>query len=140
MLQGPIIYLAAKKINKKTYLIYLVEYLIMETSSSKNQSLRYAIRTVKYQNSLMVNVCDLNLIDKQINHGEITINMKKNYWMDKIADENEIESYLKKSSISNLAGEDTVNKAIQMNLAKRASVKYFSDVPFLMIYRFTQSY
>lgn len=140
MLQGPIIYLAAKKINKKTYLIYLVEYLIMETSSSKNQSLRYAIRTVKYQNSLMVNVCDLNLIDKQINHGEITINMKRNYWMDKIADENEIESYLKKSSISNLAGEDTVNKAIQMNLAKRASVKYFSDVPFLMIYRFTQSY
>lgn len=140
MLQGPIIYLAAKKINKKTYLIYLVEYLIMETSSSKNQSLRYAIRTVKYQNSLMVNVCDLNLIDKQINHGEITINMKKNYWMDKIADENEIESYLKKSSISNLAGEDTVNKAIEMNLAKRASVKYFSDVPFLMIYKFTQSY
>lgn len=140
MLQGPIIYLAAKKINKKTYLIYLVEYLIMETSSSKNQSLRYAIRTVKYQNSLMVNVCDLNLIDKQINHGEITINMKKNYWMDKIADENEIESYLKKSSISNLAGEDTVNKAIEMNLAKRVSVKYFSDVPFLMIYRFTQSY
>src|SRR4030095_14220685 len=69
------------KINKKTYLIYLVEYcLIMETSSSKNQSLRYAIRTLKYQNSLMVNVCDLNLIDKQINHGEITINMKKNYW------------------------------------------------------------
>lgn len=141
MLQGPIIYLAAKKINKKTYLIYLVEYcLIMETSSSKNQSLRYAIRTVKYQNSLMVNVCDLNLIDKQINHGEITINMKKNYWMDKIADENEIESYLKKSSISNLAGEDTVNKAIEMNLAKRASVKYFSDVPFLMIYKFTRSY
>lgn len=141
MLQSPIIYLAAKKINKKTYLIYLVEYcLIMETSSSKNQSLRYAIRTVKYQNSLMVNVCDLNLIDKQINHGEITINMKKNYWMDKIADENEIESYLKKSSISNLAGEDTVNKAIEMNLAKRASVKYFSDVPFLMIYKFTQSY
>ncbi len=140
MLRGPIIYLAAKKMNKKTYLIYLVEYLIMETSSSKNQSLRYAIRTVKYQNSLMVNVCDLNLIDKQINHGEITINMKKNYWMDKIADENEIESYLKKSSISNLAGEDTVNKAIEMNLAKRASVKYFSDVPFLMIYKFTQSY
>ena len=66
--------------------------------------------------------------------------MKKNYWMDKIADENEIESYLKKSSISNLAGKDTVNKAIEMNLAKRASVKYFSDVPFLMIYRFMQSY
>ncbi len=112
----------------------------METSSSKNESLRYAIRTVKYQNSLMVNVCDLYLIDKQINHGEITINMKKNYWMDKIADENEIESNLKKSTISNLAGEDTVNKAIEMNLAKRASVKYFSDVPFLMIYRFAQSY
>ena len=54
----------------------------MESSSSKNQSSKYAIRTVKYQNSLMVNVCDLDLIDKQINHGEITINMKKNYLKD----------------------------------------------------------
>lgn len=101
---------------------------------------KYAMRTIRYQNSLMVNVCDLSLIDKQIQHGDITIDIKKNYWMDKVADETEIESYLKKSSISNLAGKDTVEKAIELNLAKRSSVKYFSDVPFLMIYRFRQSY
>jgi uncharacterized protein len=88
----------------------------------------------------MVNICDLYLIDKQIRHEDITIYIKKNYWMDKVADDNEIESYLKKSSISNLAGKDTVDKAIELNLAKRSSVKYFSDVPFLMIYKFRQSY
>jgi hypothetical protein len=88
----------------------------------------------------MVNICDVYLIDKQIHHGHITIDMKKNYWMDREVDENEIESYLKKSSISNLAGKETVEKAIEMNLAKRSSVKYFSDIPFLMIYRFRQSY
>jgi hypothetical protein len=110
------------------------------TENSKNRSSRYALRTVRYQNSLMVNVCDLSLINKQIQHGNITIDIKKNYWMDKVADESEIESYLKKSSISNLAGKDTVDKAIELNLAKRSSVKYFSDVPFLMIYKFRQSY
>ena len=88
----------------------------------------------------MVNVCDLSLIDKKIHHGDITINITKNYWMDKVADEKEVESYLIKSSISNLAGEKTVDKAIEMNLAKRSSVKYFSNVPFLMIYRFRESY
>jgi hypothetical protein len=88
----------------------------------------------------MVNVCDLYLIDKKIHHGDIKIDIKKNYWMDKEADDSEIESYLKKSSISNLAGKDTVDKAIELNLAKRSSVKYFSDVPFLMIYRFRESY
>ena len=88
----------------------------------------------------MVNICDLYLIDKQIHHVNVTINIEKSYWMDKIVDESEIESYLKKSTISNLAGKETVNKAIEMNLAKKSSVKYFSDVPFLMIYRFTQSY
>ncbi|HET8847407.1 MAG TPA: DUF424 family protein [Nitrososphaeraceae archaeon] len=108
--------------------------------SSQNMTSKYAMRTIRYQNSLMVNVCDLSLIDKQIQHGDITIDIKKNYWMDKVADETEIESYLKKSSISNLAGKDTVEKAIELNLAKRSSVKYFSDVPFLMIYRFRQSY
>jgi uncharacterized protein len=88
----------------------------------------------------MVNICDLYLINKQIHHAKVTINIEKSYWMDKIVDESEVESYLKKSTISNLAGKETVNKAIEMNLAKESSVKYFSDVPFLMIYRFTQSY
>lgn len=115
------------------------------TSSSTNDTYgsrtsRYALRTIRYQNSLMVNVCDLSLIDKQIQHGDITIDIKKNYWMEKVADESEIESYLKKSSITNLAGKAAVEKAIELNLAKRSSVKYFSDVPFLMIYRFRQSY
>ena len=88
----------------------------------------------------MVNVCDLYLIDKKIQHGDIKIDIKRYYWMDKVADDSEIESYLKKSSISNLAGKDTVDKAIELNLAKRSSVKYFSDIPFLMIYRFRESY
>jgi uncharacterized protein len=88
----------------------------------------------------MVNICDLYLINKQIQHANITINIQKSYWMDKIVNESEVESYLKKSTISNLAGKETVNKAIEMNLAKKSSVKYYSDVPFLMIYRFSQSY
>jgi hypothetical protein len=88
----------------------------------------------------MANICDLYLINKQIHHDNVTINIEKNYWMEKIVDESEIESYLNKSTISNLAGKETVNKAIEMNLAKKSSVKYFSDVPFLMIYRFAQSY
>lgn len=130
--------------NKKTYVnISVSDYKLAPSSdndTSRNLTSRYALRTIRYQNSLMVNVCDLSLIDKQIQHGDITIDIKKNYWMDKVADESEIESYLKKSSISNLAGKATVEKAIELNLAKRASVKYFSDVPFLMIYRFRQSY
>ena len=130
--------------NKKTYVnISVSDYKLTPSSdndTSRNLTSRYALRTIRYQNSLMVNVCDLSLIDKQIQHGDITIDIKKNYWMDKVADESEIESYLKKSSISNLAGKATVDKAIELNLAKRSSVKYFSDVPFLMIYRFRQSY
>jgi hypothetical protein len=114
--------------------------LTIENTGQKSQSQRYAIRTMNYQNSIMVNICDLYLIDKQIHHDNVTINIEKSYWMDKIVDESEIESYLKKSTISNLAGKETVNKAIEMKLAKKSSVKYFSDVPFLMIYRFTQSY
>lgn len=131
-----------RKSKQKTYLNTSASkyHLTSTSSSSKNRTSRYAIRTMRYQDSLMVNVCDLYLIDRQIQHGNITIDIKKNYWMDKVADDSEIESYLKKSSISNLAGKDTVDKAIELNLAKRSSVKYFSEVPFLMIYRFRESY
>lgn len=130
------------KSNQKTYLNTSTSSYKLSSSNSisKDRAFRYAIRAIRYQNSLMVNVCDLYLIDKRIQHGDITIDIKKNYWMDKVAEDSEIESYLKKSSISNLAGKDTVDKAIELNLAKRSSVKYFSDVPFLMIYRFRESY
>ena len=130
------------KENKKTYLnkSFTTYYLTFGNRKSKSIPSQYAIRTITYKNSLMVNICDLYLIDKQIDHGDIKIKIKKDYWMDKVASEYEIESYLKKSSITNLAGNDAVGKALELNLAKRSSVKYFSDVPFLMIYRFMQSY
>ncbi|HKQ21972.1 MAG TPA: hypothetical protein VJS91_08030, partial [Nitrososphaeraceae archaeon] len=83
--------------NKKTYVnISVSDYKLTPSSdndTSRNLTSRYALRTIRYQNSLMVNVCDLSLIDKQIQHGDITIDIKKNYWMDKVADESEIESY-----------------------------------------------
>ena len=44
------------------------------------QKNNYALRKIKYQETQIVNICDLNLIGKEINQGDFTINISKDYY------------------------------------------------------------
>jgi len=100
----------------------------------------YASRSMYYQGSLMVNLCDLELVGKKLNHNGVAINITKVYWQERIVRSDEAEDLLNKCSIANLAGKSIVEKAIRIRLANPKSVKRFSGIPFLMLFRFTQSY
>lgn len=86
----------------------------------------------------MINICDVELVGKEIIHGSLTIKMSKNFWQERTINENDAESLLKECHIANLVGDKIIKKAIGMNMAKRNSVKLFSNIPFLMIFRFNQ--
>jgi hypothetical protein len=100
----------------------------------------YALRSTYYQGSLMVNLCDIELVGKKLNHNGVAINITKEYWQERLVRSEEAEDMLKKCSIANLAGKSIVDKAIRIRLANPKSVKQFSGVPFLMLFRFTQTY
>jgi uncharacterized protein len=99
----------------------------------------FAARLTRYQNSLMINICDVELVDTEIKHGSLTIKMSKNFWQERTINESDAESLLKECHIANLVGDKIISKAITMNLAKRNSIKLFSNIPFLMIFRFHQA-
>ena len=88
----------------------------------------------------MINICDLDLAGKEINKGDFTINISKEYFQDEEINQEEATSLLKSSSMLNLVGENIVTLALELKLAKGNSVKVIDDVPFLMVFSFLGNY
>lgn len=105
-----------------------------------NQDYNYALRKIKYQGTHMINICDLNLIGKEINQGDFNISISKDYFYSEEITEEDAIKVLKSSSIINLVGKDIVDLALSLNLAKKNSVKTIENVPFLMIFKFSGMY
>lgn len=104
-----------------------------------NANQKFYIRKMNYQGSLMINICDEELVGKNIESDSLNINIT-NEFFNEVVNENEITSLLKKCSIANLIGRRVVDKTLSLGLAKKESIKIVSDIPFLMIFKFQQNY
>ena len=98
------------------------------------------MRTTKYQDSLMINICDIELIGLRLQEGELLIDITREYFQQEIIEAVEAEELLRTCSIANLVGERIVSQAVQLKLAKERSIRRISGVPFLMIFKFHHKY
>ena len=98
----------------------------------------YAARTTPYQGSLMVNICDLDLIGNKLEQDGLVINLTKEYFQQQVIEASQAGDLLQRCAIANLVGERIVAQALSMKMAKEISVKRISGVPFLMIFKFQQ--
>lgn len=109
-------------------------------SDNENDSKRYALRIMKYQDSTMINMCDVELIGMKLEQGDLVIDISKEYFQQEIIEEFQAERLLRLCSIANLVGERIVKLAIDLRFAKETSIKRISGVPFLMIFKFQNRY
>ncbi len=96
-------------------------------------------RSINYEGSLMINICDADLIDSIIREGDLEIVISKDYFNECI-DEHDAIRLLHRCSIANLVGRGIVGKALELRLASPYSVRYIAGVPFLMIFKFVNNY
>jgi uncharacterized protein len=101
---------------------------------------RFGLRTMKYQGSTMINICDIELIGLKLEQGELTVNLSKEYFQQEIIEDSQAERLLRFCSIANLVGERIVGMAVDLKYAKEVSIKRISGVPFLMIFKFQHKY
>ena len=111
--------------------------LSVDVSSDNN--LHFYVRKMNYQGSLMINICDKELLGINIVSDSLNINITNDFF-NELANEKEISNLLKRCSIANLIGKRVVEKTLSLGLAKRDSIKIVSDIPFLMIFKFNQNY
>jgi hypothetical protein len=86
----------------------------------------------------MVDICDLSLVGSRLEQDGLVINITKEYFQQEVIESDHAGELLKKCAIANLVGNSIVGQALEMGMAKEASVKRISGVPFLMIFKFQQ--
>ncbi len=96
----------------------------------------FAVRKINYQGSMMVNICDQELIGTKVSEGKLEVKITKGYFGQQVVSEEEAVDLLSSCSVANLVGKRIVDKAVRMKLASSLSVRTISDVPFLMVFKF----
>jgi uncharacterized protein len=101
-----------------------------------NESLKFAIRRSQYQGSVMVDICDYNLVGRKLEQDGLVVPLTEEYFMQEVVPSSSAKELLQKCDIANLVGKSIVDLALELKLAKEVSIKYISGVPFLMIFKF----
>ena len=96
--------------------------------------MQYSVRISDYQKNTMLNMCDAELVGKEIVDGELKIHISENYYGKQIVEKDEATSMLKSASILNLVGKETISLAIDLGIGSKDGVKIISNIPFLIIF------
>jgi len=96
--------------------------------------MQFSVKVSDYQKNIMINMCDAELMGKDIVDGELKININENYYGKQLVDKSEAISLLKSASIMNLVGNETVSLATDLGIGSESGIKIISNVPFLIIF------
>ena len=96
--------------------------------------MQFSVRISDYQKNKMVNMCDVELLGKDVIDGKLKIHISENYYGKKIVAKDEAISLLKSASIMNLVGKETISLATNLGVGSESGVKIISNIPFLIIF------
>ena len=96
--------------------------------------MQFSVRISDYQKNTMVNMCDAELIGKEVIDGKLKIHINENYYGKQLVDKDEAITFLKSASIMNLVGPKTISLAIDLGIGSESGVKIISNTPFLIIF------
>ena len=96
--------------------------------------MQFSVRISDYQKNTMVNMCDAELMGKDVVDGELKIHISESYYGKQLVNKDEAISFLKSASIMNLVGKETISLAIDLGIGSESGIKIISDIPFLIIF------
>lgn len=97
--------------------------------------MQFSVKISEYQKNKMLNICDFELLGKEIIQNELTMNISKNYYGGQVVDKTEAENLLKNSSIINMVGKDTISLSIELGIGTEKGVRIISGIPFLIVFQ-----
>ena len=96
----------------------------------------FAVRSMNYQHNRMLNICDAELVGRTFNKSDLSINISKSYFAERIVEEIEAEQLLKNASIINMVGKDTIALSLRIGIGTQKGLKEIDGVPFLLVIKF----
>ena len=97
--------------------------------------MQFSVKVTDYQKNIMLNICDVELLGKNIAQDDLNMNISKSYYGQKLVDIEEAKTLLKKSSIINMVGKNTISLSIELGIGSENGIKSISGIPFLIVFK-----
>ena len=96
----------------------------------------FSVRTAEYKGTILVNICDEELVGRTVSEGELKVHLSKEFYSGEVVDTGEALKLIRRCSIVNLAGSRSVSLAVENEMGAPEAIREIEEVPFLMIYKF----
>jgi hypothetical protein len=96
----------------------------------------FAVRTVTYQQNFMLNICDADLVGRVLTKDDFSLNISRSYFAERVVEKAEAEELLKKYSIINMVGKETISLSVNIGIGSLKGVKEIEGIPFLLVFKF----
>ena len=97
--------------------------------------MQFSVRITDYQKNIILNICDAELLGKNIVQDDLNMNISKSYYGEKLVEKEEATTLLKKSSIINMVGKETISLSVKLGIGSENGIKSISGVPFLIVFK-----
>ena len=96
--------------------------------------MQFSVKVSNYQKNTMLNICDVELLGKELSQDKLNIKISESYYGEKLVDKEEAKSLLQNSSIINIVGKNTVSLCKELGIGSESAIKTISDIPFLIVF------
>ena len=93
----------------------------------------YSVKIISRNGNTMLNMCDSELLGKEVSDGKIAMKINKNYYHDEFVEQEEAEQLVKKSNNINLVGNNSISLSLDLGFGSKQSIKLIDGIPFLII-------
>ena len=95
----------------------------------------FSVRVTNHQNNLMLNICDAQLLGKNVVQDNLTVNISKSYYGERLVEKQEAEELLKKCSTINMVGKETISLSVGLGIGSQQGIKEIDGIPFLIVFK-----
>ena len=97
--------------------------------------MQFSVRVTNHQNNLMLNICDAALLGKNIVKDNLTLNISRSYYGERLVEKDEAKELLEKCSTINMVGKETISLSVSLGIGSHNGVKEIDGVPFLIVFK-----
>ncbi len=97
--------------------------------------MQFSIKLTNYQKNPMLNICDAELLGKDISENDLKLSISKSYYGEKLVNKKEAEDLLKTCSVINMVGKETISLSTSLGIGSENGVKNIDGVPFLIVFK-----
>ncbi len=97
--------------------------------------MQFSVKTTRYQKNSMLNICDAQLLGREITESDLKIHITEMYYGERFVHKEDAIELLQGASIINMVGRDTISLALDLKIGNEKGVREIDGVPFLIVFK-----